>query len=154
MAENRKLTEIFPTKPCTRCGGGGRYSYNQRDGDRCWGCSGTGQMWATKKVSEAVVAYRKAVKDAKERQVKDLELGVKIYWDGGVQCRVTGTGEWVEVVALQQTGDWSGKSGDTVTSWFTLVSLANGETVRMAGNQIVRTFNMGVSVEPFLEMTR
>jgi hypothetical protein len=28
---------------CSRCGGCGRYSYNQIDGDRCFGCNGTGK---------------------------------------------------------------------------------------------------------------
>lgn len=28
--------------PCNRCGGSGRYSYNQIDGDRCFGCAGKG----------------------------------------------------------------------------------------------------------------
>lgn len=26
--------------PCSRCGGSGRYSWNQTDGDRCFGCAG------------------------------------------------------------------------------------------------------------------
>jgi hypothetical protein len=28
---------------CGRCGGSGRYSYNQMDGDRCYGCGGSGK---------------------------------------------------------------------------------------------------------------
>lgn len=32
----------YETTTCNRCGGSGRYSWNQRDGDRCWGCGGTG----------------------------------------------------------------------------------------------------------------
>jgi len=27
-------------KPCPRCGGSGEYSYNHRDGTKCWGCNG------------------------------------------------------------------------------------------------------------------
>jgi hypothetical protein len=27
---------------CDRCGGAGRYSWNQRDGDTCWGCNRRG----------------------------------------------------------------------------------------------------------------
>jgi hypothetical protein len=33
----------FEREVCTRCGGCGRFSYNQIDGDRCYGCDGTGQ---------------------------------------------------------------------------------------------------------------
>lgn len=29
---------------CSRCGGSGHYSYNQMDGTRCYGCSGTGKQ--------------------------------------------------------------------------------------------------------------
>lgn len=35
-----RLKELGYTVTCTRCGGSGRYSYNQMDGDRCWGCDG------------------------------------------------------------------------------------------------------------------
>lgn len=35
-------TPLFEHTICGRCGGCGRYSYNQIDGDRCFGCLGTG----------------------------------------------------------------------------------------------------------------
>lgn len=35
-------TPLFEHTTCGRCGGSGRYSYNQIDGDRCFGCHGTG----------------------------------------------------------------------------------------------------------------
>ncbi len=40
---------------CSRCGGSGRYSYNQIDGDRCFGCNGARERAAklTKAVLEA-----------------------------------------------------------------------------------------------------
>lgn len=40
---------------CGRCGGSGRYSFNQVDGDRCYGCNGVGERAAklTKQVLEA-----------------------------------------------------------------------------------------------------
>ena len=31
-------------KVCGRCGGSGRYSYNHKDGSRCYGCSGVGKQ--------------------------------------------------------------------------------------------------------------
>lgn len=37
-----KPTTEFEYEVCSRCGGEGRYSYNQMDGDRCYGCGGTG----------------------------------------------------------------------------------------------------------------
>lgn len=36
------MATSFESKTCGRCGGSGRYSYNQLDGDRCYGCRGTG----------------------------------------------------------------------------------------------------------------
>ncbi|RUX08042.1 MAG: hypothetical protein E5V51_00280 [Mesorhizobium sp.] len=32
---------------CGRCGGCGRYSYNQMDGDKCYGCNGQGKRLPT-----------------------------------------------------------------------------------------------------------
>jgi len=40
------------TTTCTRCGGSGRYSYNMRDGDRCYGCGGRGVNY-TKRANAA-----------------------------------------------------------------------------------------------------
>ena len=42
---------------CGRCGGTGRYSYNQMDGDRCYGCQG--------KKNVAVKLTRKVLDDAR-----------------------------------------------------------------------------------------
>lgn len=33
----------YERETCGRCGGSGRYSYNQIDRDRCYGCGGTGR---------------------------------------------------------------------------------------------------------------
>lgn len=48
-------------KVCSRCGGTGNYSWNQRDGSRCFGCGGSGYTLPriTKKYIEKVAeAYR------------------------------------------------------------------------------------------------
>jgi hypothetical protein len=42
------LDEVI-SKVCPRCGGSGRYSYNSRDGDTCYGCGGTGRVVDQKK---------------------------------------------------------------------------------------------------------
>lgn len=36
--------EIVKSRGCGRCGGSGRYSYNQMHGSRCYGCSGVGSQ--------------------------------------------------------------------------------------------------------------
>lgn len=45
--EARLLAEGL--KVCGRCGGSGRYSYNMKDLDRCYGCGGTGVVSTKKK---------------------------------------------------------------------------------------------------------
>jgi hypothetical protein len=43
-------------KTCSRCGGGGKFSYNQIHGDKCYGCSGSGKQLVTpteKRIEEA-----------------------------------------------------------------------------------------------------
>lgn len=40
------------TISCNRCGGSGRYSFNQIHGSRCYGCQGTGKVY-TKRGAEA-----------------------------------------------------------------------------------------------------
>lgn len=59
-----RLVALGYVKTCSRCGGSGSYSYNQMDGDRCFGCSGSGkQMMA---ITAAIVAEAKARQDAGE----------------------------------------------------------------------------------------
>ncbi len=41
-----RLAFLGYTVVCSRCGGSGRHSYNQTDGDRCWGCNGKRKMLA------------------------------------------------------------------------------------------------------------
>ncbi len=43
---------------CSRCGGGGRFSYNQMTGDRCFGCNGSGR--ALPKLTSTLVAHVKS----------------------------------------------------------------------------------------------
>lgn len=52
---------------CGRCGGGGRYSFNMMDGDRCYGCNGIGVVMPktitaahVAEVTEAVAAGKLA----------------------------------------------------------------------------------------------
>jgi hypothetical protein len=46
------MATIFETKPCSRCGGSGSYSWNARHGSRCYGCGGRGWQH-TKRGAEA-----------------------------------------------------------------------------------------------------
>lgn len=62
----------FEIQTCTRCGGSGRYSYNQIDGSRCYGCGGTGKSY-TKRGRVAKLRYEERLcVPAGELKVGDL----------------------------------------------------------------------------------
>lgn len=52
-----KLADVLETRVCNRCGGSGKFSFNLRDGDRCWGCGGSGKQ-RTKRGAAALAFYR------------------------------------------------------------------------------------------------
>lgn len=64
----------FAIRECRRCGGSGRYSYNTIDGDRCYGCGGTGWQH-TPKASKAYLAWVAACKAARQPVGADLLPG-------------------------------------------------------------------------------
>lgn len=134
----RSLADIFPTKPCGRCGGCGHYSYNQIDGDRCYGCGGTGRAWATRKVADAVEIYRTAVRRQREPLVSQLAGGDEVL--ASLSATVRKGDRWVAVAHVERTGDVCGWSGaeHTPSSWYHVVTLEDGTSRRLPGNQIVR----------------
>lgn len=46
--------DTIASKPCGRCGGSGRHSFNLRDLDMCYGCGGSGRVLATPKGQKAI----------------------------------------------------------------------------------------------------
>lgn len=71
----------FETTTCGRCGGCGRYSYNQMHGSTCYGCGGSGRVF-----SKRGAASRVAFKAERERvcgvPVESLVAGDSILVDG------------------------------------------------------------------------
>jgi hypothetical protein len=67
----------FDTTECSRCGGSGRYSYNQIHGDRCYGCGGTGQVY-----TKAAVAAKKIWDPIARPEIAltELRVGMKVRW--------------------------------------------------------------------------
>lgn len=59
-----RLVALGYTKVCSRCLGSGRFSWNRVDGDRCFGCSGSGKKLAS--LTETLVAEAKARIEAGE----------------------------------------------------------------------------------------
>ena len=68
----------FEEEPCGRCGGTGSHSYNQRDGNVCWGCSGR-KTRLSRRGRTASDAYEKALAEsAATVAVRDLKPGMRI----------------------------------------------------------------------------
>jgi hypothetical protein len=42
MKASTAMDKVITKKPCGRCGGSGKYSFNLMDLDKCYGCGGTG----------------------------------------------------------------------------------------------------------------
>jgi hypothetical protein len=61
-------------KECSRCGGCGRYSWNYRDGDTCFGCNGSG--WQITKRGAAAVEFYKNNQNVPSEWV---EVGDKVF---------------------------------------------------------------------------
>ena len=66
----------FETEVCSRCGGCGEYSYNQRDGEKCWGCDGKGVTY-TKRGAAAHKFYVESLC----KVTGTLAVGDKVYED-------------------------------------------------------------------------
>ena len=147
-----KASEIFPTTECGRCGGSGRYSYNQIDGDRCYGCGGTGKAYASKKIAEAAAAYNEALKSAKQPVAKNLAVGDKVLDD--LSYRADGSQQWTTVTDIVVTDEVCGWSGveRTPTSWYLMITLATGTVRKINGSTIVRRHSGSIDLTPFLEM--
>lgn len=71
-------TPLFEHTTCGRCGGCGRYSYNQIDGDRCYGCHGTG-FALTRRGNAAQAFYR----DLLQIRAGEVEVGMRVNDRGG-----------------------------------------------------------------------
>lgn len=59
-----RLAALGYTEECSRCGGSGRYSWNNFDGDRCFGCRGSGRKLV--RLTEALASEAKARIEAGE----------------------------------------------------------------------------------------
>lgn len=69
-------TPMFEHKACNRCGGSGKYSFNMMDGDRCYGCGGSGFN-----LTKRGAAARKWLIEKRSVAARDLVVGQRIYFD-------------------------------------------------------------------------
>ena len=74
----KRIAKItYETEACSRCGGGGRYSFNLLDGDKCYGCGGTGQTY-TRNGRRANLAVKKFILEQFGRRADEVELGQRV----------------------------------------------------------------------------
>jgi hypothetical protein len=143
-----KLTDIFEKTECSRCGGSGRYSYNQRDGDRCWGCSGSGLMW-TREDAPLVAEFNAAAKAIRETTLSKLAIGEEAllgerYIEDGRNMRRWVTVERVEVFEHRFGTDLEySQTGARV--W-----LSDGQLIDSISDYIVRRKHKGIRDERIL----
>lgn len=76
----------FETKTCGRCGGCGRYSFNQVDGSMCYGCGGSGRQY-TKRGLKAREMYLASI----QHDISEVREGW-LLWDDR---------KWVTVLAIE-----------------------------------------------------
>lgn len=98
-------TTPFESKPCSRCGGSGQYSYCQSHGTRCFGCGGRGWQF-TKRGAAAHAMYAESLKTP----AGEIVVGQRIRVDGVGGIIPT---FWLEVRAIEASVSRS-RSGDDV----------------------------------------
>src|SRR6267154_1203214 len=70
---------VFETQTCTRCGGGGHFSYCQMWGTVCFKCHGKGRIYTTR--GRIAVEY---FKQLRSKPLKDFKVGDLIWMEDGI----------------------------------------------------------------------
>lgn len=83
----------FETTTCSRCGGGGSYSFNLMHGSRCYGCGGSGITY-TKRGKAA----RKLFHDLMRVEASKVQPGWLVNWS---DLTISGKDKWVRVADVQ-----------------------------------------------------
>lgn len=108
------------TETCTRCGGSGKFSYNQMDGDRCYGCNGKGIAYT--KRGKAAARYLENLRTIRldQLQVGDFMLNksngkfqrvTDIKPNDSVKSQNKTTGAWEVMDYLEVTTERGGLIG-------------------------------------------
>jgi hypothetical protein len=159
-------TLTYETTECTRCGGTGHFSYNQRTGTTCFKCSGTRVQLtrAGKAAFDKVTAWREATYTVAASQVQP---GMRIHltypksvWATVTNVTVTlgytgsksrtgteGTEGYTESWALGKTVLETRHGGyQTWGAHSPVVALPPADEYRVALHQFARTIKRGVTV--------
>jgi len=137
----------FPLVTCSRCDGTGEYSWNIKDGKRCFGCKGAGKVIAKPcvKAWQAFVAARQA---ARTKLVRDLVVGDRV--SGAVGLNYASDGKWATVESITVTDEPCGWTGGRVDDTYRIVQWADGTEKKIGGGFLMRT-DATVDPSPFVE---
>jgi len=90
------MATIFENETCSRCGGTGKFSYNQIHGSRCYGCQGSGV-----KLTKRGAAARAFFIESQQTPVADLKHGMFV-WDDTFGS----TAKFLPLLAIEQSGSY------------------------------------------------
>lgn len=112
------ITIKFERTTCGRCGGTGSYSFNPRDGSRCFGCEGSGERLsragvAAKKAYDAVIAEM-------DRTWADVKEGDKV-WEN-VRTFMGTRSRWETVESIKADENNPGRIKVTFNGGFGLIT--------------------------------
>lgn len=119
-----KLT--FETQVCTRCGGTGQHSFNQRDGFICWGCGGSGKSH-TKAAGKAINSLKKLKEERMSVIVTELKKGDKVFYDG----------KWRDITEQPHMTESCTISGG-VKHYLYCVDFENGSVLMLPDNTLMK----------------
>lgn len=112
---------VIITRECSRCGGSGHYSFNLRDGTRCYGCGGSGRVPCAPKGQKKIPTTANGLKEARVGDIISsncvLYQVVRIKWTSfqskGFDC----FNQQVTVTRLIDGKTMYMKRGVTVPDW-------------------------------------
>lgn len=128
----------FPVQVCGRCCGTGKHSYNQVDGDRCYGCNGHG-VRHTAKAAKEFKAWDNEVRARREALGKDIQVGDElaiIEAVGLFNTKVVGWHKVTEVVVTGEERGWTigmdaeGNETRTANTWAMTIRFDDGEETK------------------------
>ncbi len=70
-AASARLVALGYVDVCGRCAGSGRHSFNQIDGDRCYGCNGCGKV--VRKLSVKLINFIETIYRRFERLILSMD---------------------------------------------------------------------------------
>lgn len=133
----------FPLEECSRCLGGGRYSYCRSHGTTCFRCHGSGVVIA-KRARAAWDAFCAARKAQREPLCRDLQPG-----DVVLMAQTRRTVEHVELRPEENWGHYWDKDRQKIVVRGVVVRYADGTVDHTSENTLVRRAG-DVDPAPFL----